>query len=93
MLDRARPPALPFRPDPLQVIGLGLMLGIALGAAWVAAAEMLYPTFGDPQQLREAFAVPVLASVPIIRGPKGSRKGGAARAALWLAILIALGGH
>jgi polysaccharide chain length determinant protein (PEP-CTERM system associated) len=93
ILDRARPPAVPFRPDPLQVIGLGLMLGLALGAAWVAAAEALHPTFSDPQQLRDAFAVPVLAAVPIIRPPKRARGGGATRAALWLLFLIHVGGR
>jgi len=91
VLDRARPPTVPYRPDPLQVIGLGLMLGLALGGAWVVAAEALHPTFGDPQQLREAFAVSVLASVPLIRATKSPRGGGAARAALWLVFLIGLG--
>ncbi|MGD8374722.1 MAG: GNVR domain-containing protein [Acidobacteriota bacterium] len=79
VLDRARPPATPYRPDPIQTIAVGILLGLAIGGGIVALQEVLRPTFYAPQQVQEATGVPVLAAVPIIKVPRRRRaaaKGG-----------------
>lgn len=91
VLDRARPPAIPFRPDPVQVIGIGLLLGLALGIGWVTLSEALSPTFYAPQQIRDALAVTVLAAVPVIRPPKGKGRSAACWGALLLGLAAMLG--
>jgi succinoglycan biosynthesis transport protein ExoP len=91
VLDKALTPAIPFRPDPVQVIGIGLLLGLALGVGWVALSEALHPTFYAPQQLRDACAVTVLAAVPVIPAPRRKRRASAGSVALWLAAAVILG--
>ena len=83
VLDRAMAPATPFRPDPVQLISMGILAGLTLGVGWVLFLEQLRPTFYSPQQVQEALGVPVIAAVPVI-GAGRRRRGGKADAAVWL---------
>jgi polysaccharide chain length determinant protein (PEP-CTERM system associated) len=79
ILDRALPPAVPYRPDPVQVIGAGFLLGLAIGVAIVALQEMMCPTFYSPKQVQESLGVPVVAAVPLIRTARRRASGEARR--------------
>ncbi|HYO16053.1 MAG TPA: GNVR domain-containing protein [Thermoanaerobaculia bacterium] len=69
ILERARPPILPFKPKPLIVLGLGLAVGLLFGTVLALLREQTDPTYVDPESLQEAFpGVPLLATIPVFSG-------------------------
>jgi hypothetical protein len=67
--DRARVPAKPLRPLPLQVILTGLGIGLALGAAASFVMEFMDNSVRSEEEFQTAFPdLPLLASIPDLDG-------------------------
>lgn len=91
--DRARVPAIPFKPIPLQVILTGLGVGVALGAAASFLMEFLDNSVRSEEEFQTAFPdLPLLASIPDldrVRKRRRRRKStGRKAAAVLLCLLI-----
>jgi len=55
-------------PRKAQVLGMGLAGGLFLGALFAVARELTDQRFRGPQQIKAALGLPILASVPHMRG-------------------------
>jgi hypothetical protein len=63
------PPSLPLKPsfpDRLKFCGIGLFVGLFLGAAVVSAAEMLDDRVFSESELRKLLPVAVLSELPVV---------------------------
>ena len=63
------PPSLPVKPDfpnRLKFCGIGLAVGLALGAGVVAAFEMLDDRLYSEKEIQEMMPVPVISEIPMI---------------------------
>ncbi len=72
--ERAQVPTVPASPKPRRNAIIGGGIGLLLGLALALAAEQLDRRIRRPDQLEEAFDLPVLTAVPrskSYRGPKG----------------------
>ena len=69
VLDPARVPAKPWKPDRLRILMMGLVLGVGLGAGAVLLAEYLDRSFHDPEDLKQFTALPVLTTIPFFITP------------------------
>jgi polysaccharide biosynthesis transport protein len=78
VLERAVAPGAPVRPQPLQNLGIGLLVGLGLGIGLAYLIEALDNTLKTPNEVEALLAVPVLGLIPVI-GAK-DEKGGASRA-------------
>jgi succinoglycan biosynthesis transport protein ExoP len=66
------PPSLPLKPtfpNRLKLCGIGLFVGLVLGAGAMAAAEMMDDRIYSELELRKLLPVPVLSELPIIHDP------------------------
>jgi uncharacterized protein involved in exopolysaccharide biosynthesis len=66
VLDPALLPTQPWKPDRRKILMLGLVLGLGVGCGAVYLAESLDRSFHDPDDLKQATALPVLAIVPLL---------------------------
>jgi polysaccharide chain length determinant protein (PEP-CTERM system associated) len=66
VLDPARHPTKPWKPNRVKLIMMGLGLGVAAGVGLVFLAEYHDQSFHDPVELRQQIMLPVLATVPVI---------------------------
>jgi succinoglycan biosynthesis transport protein ExoP len=96
--DRARPPAVPFKPNFAQLVMMGLLGGLAFGAGIAALLEFLDQTVRSEDEFAGRFPdLPILGSIPGLdtdkspsRGLLGRRaKSGAAAGAIVLAAALA----
>jgi len=71
IVDPARVPEKPYRPDIPRVLLIGLFLGFACGGAGVFFREQMDRSFRDPEDLHLTFGFKVLANIPRI-GNKAS---------------------
>jgi receptor protein-tyrosine kinase len=62
--DRADEPTSPVSPQPLRNLGLGVVLGLLLGAGIAVLRETLDTTVTMPRQLEEAMGAPVIGAIP-----------------------------
>ena len=63
------PPSLPVKPDfpnRLKFCGIGLAVGLALGAGVVAGFEMLDDRLYSEKEIQEMMPVPVISEIPMI---------------------------
>jgi len=66
ILERAQPPSVPYGPNKLLVLGLGLIAGGLGGLLAALLRERTDPTYLDAQSLQEAFpGLPLLATIPV----------------------------
>jgi polysaccharide biosynthesis transport protein len=73
------PPSLPLKPDfpnRLKFCGIGLGVGIALGAGLAGATEFLDDRVYDEKALKALLPVTVISEIPAISGPEEERKQG-----------------
>jgi succinoglycan biosynthesis transport protein ExoP len=71
------PPSLPVKPsfpDRLKFCAIGLIVGLALGAACVWLAEMMDDRVYSEMQLRKLLPVSILSELPLISGPTDERE-------------------
>lgn len=64
VVDRARPPAAPFRPNKRVNLAMGLLLGIGLGVGLAFFLDYLDNTIASPAEVDALVALPTLAVVP-----------------------------
>jgi polysaccharide biosynthesis transport protein len=66
------PPSLPLKPvfpNRLEFCGIGLLVGLVLGAATVGAFEMLDDRIYDEKELKGLLPVTVISEIPLIVSP------------------------
>lgn len=74
ILERANPPSVPYGPNKLLVLGLGLIAGGLGGLLAAMLRERSDPTYLDAQSLQEAFpGLPLLATIPVF-GARGASR-------------------
>ena len=64
IMEPARPPAAPFRPNTRLNLALGMLLGLALGAGTAFFLNYLDNTIATPGDLEKILSIPVLATIP-----------------------------
>jgi polysaccharide chain length determinant protein (PEP-CTERM system associated) len=64
IVDPARTPVKPVKPDFLKIMGMALLVGCGLGAVMIFGLELLDTSFRDPAKLEETFKLEVICSVP-----------------------------
>ncbi len=64
LLESARVPLAPFKPDKQKVLVLAVVMGIVLGMAAAVAAEYFDLTLKSPEEIEAALGVPILGTVP-----------------------------
>lgn len=64
LAERARPPSAPSSPKRTRDAILGAILGLLLGVALAFAAERLDQRIKDPEDLRRAYELPLLGTIP-----------------------------
>lgn len=74
--DRARPPAVPFKPNLVQLVIMGLMSGIGFGAAVAVGLEFLDQTVRNEDELAGRFPdLPILGSIPALDADTAPSRG------------------
>jgi len=66
VLDEARMPTKPWKPQRSKILLVGMGLGLAVGMAAVVLAAYLDQAFHDPEDLEQFTALPVLATIPLL---------------------------
>ncbi|MEA1946695.1 MAG: GNVR domain-containing protein, partial [Thermodesulfobacteriota bacterium] len=66
LIDPARLPETPFKPNRMAIMLIGLILGIGAGVGWASLKEFTDQSIRDPRSLTAATSFPVLASIPEI---------------------------
>jgi succinoglycan biosynthesis transport protein ExoP len=66
ILDAAIVPSLPIKPNRLQIIGLGILLGILSGIGVVLGLDYLNHSFKDESTIESKLKLSVLATIPRI---------------------------
>ena len=64
MLDPASLPEKPYFPNPVLIIGLGVVLGLCTGLGASLLAEFADPSVKDARDLESILSYPVLARIP-----------------------------
>jgi len=66
ILDPARIPERPFKPDRRKILLVSLILGLGIGGGLAFVAEYMDHSFRDSKELEEFANLPVIASIPRI---------------------------
>jgi polysaccharide chain length determinant protein (PEP-CTERM system associated) len=66
VVDRALPPSSHFKPNLMQIVGVGSAIGTLISLMLVLIWDLLKPRFRTEQELAAAFGIPVLATVPLL---------------------------
>jgi polysaccharide chain length determinant protein (PEP-CTERM system associated) len=66
VLDPARSPTRPWKPDRLKLFMMGLVLGLGVGGGAVFLAEYQDRSFRNSAELKQYTALPVLATIPLM---------------------------
>ncbi len=66
VLDPAKLPEKPFKPNSRKVLALGFMIALACGLGLAYVREYLDPTFRGTKELESVVQLPVLISVPVV---------------------------
>ncbi len=66
LIDPARLPEKPFKPNRMAILLIGVVLGLGMGVGLIAAFEFFDDSVGDAEMLSRAFGMPVLVTIPVI---------------------------
>jgi polysaccharide chain length determinant protein (PEP-CTERM system associated) len=92
LIEAARMPEKPYKPNRLAIVLVGLFLGLGLGAGMVALAEFSDSSFRTGESLSMASNFPVLAEIPVIETAKDKHKKKIKRRVILAVIFLALAG-
>lgn len=67
VVDRAKVPAAPVRPDRLRIVLFSLLIGLFLGCSLAFVFENLDYTIKTPEDLKERLGLPLLGFIPVIK--------------------------
>ena len=70
ILDSARIPQTPYKPDRKKIALLGLVLGLGLGGGLAFVTEYMDQSFRSSKDLERFAQLPVLASIPTIKSKR-----------------------
>jgi len=73
VLDPAKVPSSPFKPDRLKILLMGIVLALAAGGGAVLVAEYIDQSFHQVNDLESYLELPVLATLPLITPHKKTR--------------------
>jgi len=90
LVDPARLPEKPVKPNIPAILLIGLILGAGAGVGTAALKEHLYTAVRTAEELIQAISLPVLASIPEIVPPGIIKKRGRKRMITLLAIVAAI---
>jgi polysaccharide chain length determinant protein (PEP-CTERM system associated) len=80
IIERALPPAGPYSPNKILVLGLGLIAGGLAGMFLALLRDQTDPTYIDADSLQQAFpGLPVLATIPVFKESRGTSRTGSRR--------------
>jgi succinoglycan biosynthesis transport protein ExoP len=85
------PPSLPLKPsfpNRLKFCAMGLAVGIMLGLAGVAAAEMMDDRVYDEKELRKLLPASVLSELPVVQDANDERQASRASRLSWAATAV-----
>lgn len=88
VIDPARLPQRPSRPNMPQLFLITLAAGIGIGGGIVFLLEFLSNTLRQPKDIEKALGIPVLATLPTLRDTKQKIYGLAGTALAWLTGLL-----
>ncbi len=74
VIDPARVPEVPVKPQVPRVLLIAFALAIGAGAGAALGLELLQQKFYDPDDVEKAFALPVIAFVPLILSDHEKKK-------------------
>jgi uncharacterized protein involved in exopolysaccharide biosynthesis len=66
VIQQPRWPTKPVRPNRGQILGLGVLIGLALGAAAALAGEYLDTSIKDVREAEEILGAPILGTIPMV---------------------------
>lgn len=90
ILDRARLPESPFRPNRLWIDMVGVLGGLALGIAMAALLEFRDKSLKVEADVRAALALPVLVFVPAMPSPAERSRARRRQVGGWVALVTGL---
>jgi len=66
VLDKAVPPARPYKPNLTQIVGIGSVAGFLIGIGIALMFDVFRPRFRTEDELVAAYGIPVLVSIPAV---------------------------
>lgn len=90
ILDPPSLPAKPSFPNRLKFCGIGVLVGLALGAGVVSAMEMMDDRVYSELELRKLLPVAVISELPVIGNPSDERSGRRKQQISWAATAVVL---
>ncbi|HID30112.1 MAG TPA: hypothetical protein EYP19_08925, partial [Desulfobacterales bacterium] len=81
VLEHAKLPEKPFRPDSRRILTVGFMMALGCGFGLALFREYLDPTFWSSKELESIVDLPVLVSIPVVNTEKERHWNVAKRAA------------
>lgn len=67
VIEPAKVPLAPFKPDRTKIIVLGVLLGLAIGAGAALLTEIMDSSFKNLEEVEETLGVPVIGVIPEIK--------------------------
>lgn len=74
ILDSAKTPIRPFKPDTQRILLMTVALGFALGCGLAYLRETMDTSFRRPEDVEEALQIPIIASLPFTYNAKELRR-------------------
>lgn len=90
LIDPARLPEKPYKPNRLAIMLIGLVLGIGSGVGFAALREFSDQAIHNPEGLASVSPLPILVTIPDIMTPADLQKSRARRIAWGVAILVGI---
>jgi hypothetical protein len=88
VLDEARMPTKPWKPQRFKILLAGMGLGLAVGVGAVFLSVYLDQGFHDLEDLEQFVTLPVLATIPLLMTTGEQRKQRLKRRCFWAACLL-----
>ncbi len=74
IIDPARVPEKPIKPDLKKLIPMIILFGLGSGLGLAFVLDFLSPKFFDPDDVKKAFGLPILACIPVLLTDEEMRK-------------------